>query len=148
LIYLPLVEGVAQPLVSSEALPAVRGGNETILVVEDEESVRELVAEILGPYGYNLLDARSGREALQTCKEHESSIHLLLTDVVMPEMGGVQLAQDLGRKHPHLKVLFMSGYASRAAANHSILEPGADYIQKPFTPGKLARKVRQVLDSA
>jgi DNA-binding NtrC family response regulator len=101
---------------------------------------------MLEPHGYTMLKARSGREALQTCKQYEGPIHLLLTDVVMPEMSGVQLAQDLGRTRSLLKVLFMSGYATHAAANHSILEPGADYIQKPFTPGKLARKVRQVLD--
>jgi len=145
-IYLPFAEGVPQPLLSGEGLPAVRGGQETILVVEDEESVRELVGEMLGPHGYTVLMARSGREALQTCKQYEGPIHLLLTDVVMPEMSGLQLAQDLGRRRPLLKVLFMSGYATHAAANHSILEPGADYIQKPFTPGKLGRKVRQVLD--
>ncbi|MGD0091629.1 MAG: response regulator [Planctomycetota bacterium] len=147
-IYLPLAEGVVQPVRPSATLPAVRGGQETILVVEDEDPVRELVREMLEPNGYTVLLAPSGRAALRACAEHTGRVHLLLTDVVMPEMSGVQLAQDLGKTQTNLKVLFMSGYATHAIMNNSILERGAEFIQKPFTPGKLARKVREVLDEA
>jgi signal transduction histidine kinase/DNA-binding response OmpR family regulator len=121
-------------------------GSETILLVEDEDVVRGLARQILQQAGYNVLDAGSGDEALRMCREHSDPIHLLLTDVVMPETSGKEIAQSLTSLRPGTCVLFMSGYTDDAIVHHGVLDSNVEFIQKPFTPVALARKVREVLD--
>ncbi len=122
-------------------------GNETILLVEDEDLVREMIGESLASYGYRVRVASSGSEAIGLCAVNGETIHLMLTDVVMPGMSGVELARRLAPLRPEMKVLFMSGYASNAILHEGILEPGVGFLQKPFTTDSLARKVRQVLNA-
>jgi PAS domain S-box-containing protein len=142
LVYLARVHGAADSPsnVSPRTLP--RGGNETILLVEDEESVRRLATLLLERSGYRLLVASSGEEALQTARAFAGEIDLLLTDVVLPGLNGRRLADLLRAERPRTKVVFASGYFD----DRGILEPGSDFIQKPFDPDTLARSVRRALD--
>jgi PAS domain S-box-containing protein len=146
-IYLPRVDEPLKEIrerVVSEELPR---GSETILAVEDEEKVRKLAVQILKGQGYTVLEASHGEEAMKVAKEHGGDgIQLLLTDVVMPGMSGSELAKTLGSLLPKMRVLYMSGYTDNAIVHHGVLEEGVNYIQKPFTVGALARKVREVLD--
>ena len=121
-------------------------GNETILVVEDEEQVRDITVQILEAQGYNMLEASSGEVALALCAEYREEIHLLITDVVMPGMSGKDLADRLTLTRPEMRVIYMSGYTDNAIVQHGILQEGIDFINKPFMAGALAVKVRQVLD--
>jgi len=121
-------------------------GTETILLVEDDEMVRKLVNKVLDNEGYRLLEAANGVAALSICAQYEEPIHLLLTDVVMPEMSGRELANRLAAVRPELKVLYMSGYTDDVIVHHGVLDEGTEFIQKPFTPDVLARKIREVLD--
>jgi CheY-like chemotaxis protein len=121
-------------------------GAETVLLVEDEEPVRLLTRQLLEQLGYRVLTAGLGREALQLSAQHAGPIHLLLSDVVMPHMAGRELAQRLISERPHLRVLFMSGYTDDVVAHHGVQAAGAAFLHKPFTPGVLAGKVREVLD--
>jgi len=121
-------------------------GTETILLVEDDEMVRKLVNEVLDNEGYRLLEAANGVAALSICAQYEEPIHLLLTDVVMPEMSGRELANRLAAVRPELKVLYMSGYTDDVIVHHGVLDEGTEFIPKPFTPDVLARKIREVLD--
>jgi PAS domain S-box-containing protein len=123
-------------------------GSETILLVEDEDAVCSLVKEVLESSGYEVLEAKGAHEALEVGERHKKHIHLLLTDVVMPHMSGRELAEHLAPLHPETKVLYMSGYADHAVLHHSLLDPGTALLQKPFTAEALARKLREVLDSA
>jgi PAS domain S-box-containing protein len=121
-------------------------GTETVLLVEDEEMVRKLARQILETCGYKVLEAPHGGAALLVCECHDGPIHLMLTDVVMPEMSGRELMQRLSPLRPEMQVLFMSGYTEHAVVYHGVLEAETHFIQKPFTPEALARKVREVLD--
>jgi len=123
-------------------------GSGTILLAEDEEIVRNLVREVLETYGYRVLEAASGVRALLICERHRESIDLLLTDVVMPEMSGRELANRLAQLHPEMTVLFMSGYTDDAIVRHGVLKEEVLFIQKPFAPDDLARKVKEVLGSS
>jgi len=145
-IYLPLVD---EPVVEvdEKEIGGPPLGNETILVVEDEEEVRKLVARSLKKQGYKVLEASQGKEVFSLCEEQGGPIHLMVTDVVMPEMTGVELAKHIKLVYPEMKVLYMSGYNSdRVAIDCENLEKGIEFIQKPFTVYRLARKVREVLD--
>ena len=145
-LYFPRVEETAMAVPGGAILPTeeVRG-SETVLVVEDEEPVRRMVREILAQYGYTVLEARNGGEAVDLCSRHRGTIHLMLTDVVMPGMNGVELSKRLAHDHPGMKVLFMSGYTADAIVHQGILDPGIAFLHKPFTMDSLARKVREVL---
>ncbi|MFQ5817672.1 MAG: response regulator, partial [Terriglobia bacterium] len=130
---------------SEEAEARLRAA--TVLVVEDEEPVRKVVREFLESMGYSVLEARDGGEAMQIAGGHPGPIHLLVTDVVMPGMGGPELARGLKPLRPDLKVLYMSGYPDNARGQHGAFERGAAVLHKPFTLDELARKVRDVLES-
>jgi two-component system cell cycle sensor histidine kinase/response regulator CckA len=145
-VYLPRAEGVAEPS-TSQAVVSTLGGSETILLVEDDESVRKLACQVLGRKGYRVLSAGKIEEALQIAETLDSPIHLVLTDVVMPGMSGSELVGRLHFLRPEIKVLFMSGYADRAIVHHGIIEAEMSFLQKPFTPTLLAQKVREVLES-
>ena len=123
-------------------------GSETILLVEDDEYVRTLAQKCLQRFGYRVLSAPSGPEALELAKQEESPIHLLLTDVVMPRMSGRELAMRIRPMHSGTRVLYMSGYTDEAVINHGIVEPGTHFLQKPFNPSELGQKVRDVLGAA
>jgi PAS domain S-box-containing protein len=146
-IYLPRVEQraeEAEPGPVRAAEPAA--GDETVLVVEDDRAVREVVAETLAQRGYRVLRAPDGQTALELARGLQDPVHLLLTDIVMPGMTGRELAQALSSEHSQVKVLYMSGYTDDAVVRHGVLEHGVPYLQKPFTPDALALKVREVLD--
>jgi len=147
-VYLPMVDGAE--LVNSSAPPADAAGlngSETILLVEDDEQVRVLVRTILRRYGYDVLDAQSGGDALLLCEQYSSPIHLLLTDVVMRRMSGRELAERLLVERPDMRVLYMSGYTDDAVVRHGIFYSKVAFIQKPITPVPLVRKVREALDA-
>ncbi len=144
----PIASG--QPSAQVVALAPEHGtlrGTETILVVEDEARVRLLTRAILTRYGYTVLEAQNGDEALRLCEQHARPIDLLLTDVVMPRMGGLQLSERLRASLPGLKVIFMSGYSDDAVLRHGLRSKTLAVIQKPITPEPLARKIRAVLDA-
>jgi len=121
-------------------------GSETILLVEDEDLVRGLTKKILMQAGYNVLDAKGGAEAIRACRAHNGPIDLLVTDVVMPELSGKEVADQLLESRPAIRVLFMSGYTDEAIVHHGVLDASVDFIQKPFTWIALTRKVRDVLN--
>jgi len=142
-IYLPRAEEAAQ----SHAAPAPRaaaGGNETLLLVEDEESVRELVRDTLTSRGYRVVEAENGEAGLAAAARHSGTIHLVITDVVMPGMGGREMAKRLAQTHPETKILFLSGYTEDAVISDGGPESAA-FLQKPFTLQHLSRKVRELL---
>ncbi|RLC20096.1 MAG: response regulator [Deltaproteobacteria bacterium] len=120
-------------------------GTETILVAEDDEKVLDITRRMLKGYGYRVLTARDGREAMRVAAEHNGPIHLLLTDVIMPEMDGRELANRLREKRPDLRALFMSGYTGNMISHRNILDGDVAFIQKPFAREVLAVKVRKVL---
>jgi two-component system cell cycle sensor histidine kinase/response regulator CckA len=142
LVYLTRVHGAADSLSNVTPRFLSRGGTETILLVEDEESVRRLASLLLERSGYRLLVASSAEEALETARGYAGQIDLLLTDVVLPGLNGRRLADLLGPERPSMKVVFASGYFDE----RGILEPGSDFIQKPFNPETLARSIRRALD--
>jgi two-component system cell cycle sensor histidine kinase/response regulator CckA len=146
-IYLPRVADDGEPLPARPPVVWPAGGGETILLVEDEAGVRELAREVLEEAGYPVVEASDPEQALRIAEQHDGPIHLLLTDVVMPRIDGPELARRLLAARPRLKVLFMSGYTDGAVAEQRLLERGTAFLQKPFTPDALARKVRQVLDA-
>jgi CheY-like chemotaxis protein len=143
-IYLPLIEAPVDELPANPA-PSMPTGTETILLVEDEDGVRELLEEILAGQGYRVMAASRGSEALQMAELADDEIQLLVTDVVMPQMSGRELAMRMRAQRPSLRVLYLSGYTEEAIAHHGVIEPDAAFLQKPFTREDLARKIRDVL---
>jgi two-component system, cell cycle sensor histidine kinase and response regulator CckA len=146
-VYLPRVDAevdVTRPQVTPQTLY----GTETVLLVEDEEQVRTIVLSILRRQGYRVIPAQHAGEALLLCEQHPGPIDLLLTDVVMPQMSGPQLAKRLASTRPEMKVLYMSGYTDDSIVRHGVLETGVAFLQKPVTPASLAKRVREVLDEA
>lgn len=144
-VYLPRVDEPLEEL-REEAIREIPRGSETVLVVEDDETVRKLAVRLLRKQGYKVLEASDGGKALILCEQYKDPIHLILTDVVMPGMSGRQLVERLQKIHPESRELYMSGYTDNAILHHGVLEQGIEFVQKPFTLEKLARKVRQVLD--
>ena len=146
-VYLPRNDAAEIDVYVPTASIAPPKGNETILLVEDEEPVRVLARNILRRYGYHVLDAQSGGDALVVSEQHREPIHLLLTDVVMPRMSGRQLAERLKPTRPDMRILYMSGYTDDAVVHHGVKDSGVAFLQKPITPESLTRKVREVLDA-
>lgn len=146
-IYLPESEEFAADVREHERLGELPGGSETVLLVEDEESLRELNHELLEALGYTVIEAAHGAEALDRAEQYGDPIHLLVTDVVMPGMSGRELAERLAMTRPEVKVLYLSGYTDHVIVHHGMLKPGIAFLQKPFTRETLARKLREVLGS-
>jgi two-component system, cell cycle sensor histidine kinase and response regulator CckA len=148
-IYLPRVDAAPDPAETRRRTPAlaVPRGHETLLLVEDEEGVRELIKEWMGGHGYTVLTAAHGNEALALASSYDRPIHLLIADVVMPQMGGPALAQALQPLRPEMRIIYVSGYADEAIGDPRVLEAGAAFLQKPFTLDSLLRKVREILDA-
>jgi DNA-binding NtrC family response regulator len=121
-------------------------GSETVLIVEDDDALRNITKKMLQKYGYNILEAENGEKALNIGETHEGPIHLLLTDVVMPVMSGSDLSEKLQSIRPETRVIYMSGYTDNAIVHHGILKQKINFIEKPFSPESLSKKVRQVLD--
>ncbi|HLB81679.1 MAG TPA: response regulator [Gemmatimonadales bacterium] len=144
-IYLPQVDAPAEDLASAGSTRAP-GGTETVLLVEDAAAVRAVAKQVLERLGYTVLEAPNGQAALHLAQQHRGEIHMLLTDVVMPGMSGREVAERLARARSGIKLLFASGYTDDSIVRHGILESGTAYLQKPFSPESLARKVREVLD--
>ncbi len=145
-IYLPRVEGAAESRPSSRPTPGRHQGHETLLLVEDEEIIRRVVRESLRMNGYTVLEAADGSQAIAICEERNQPLDLLITDVIMPLMSGPELVRRVNRVRPDLAVLYISGYTDRALIHQGMREAGTAFLQKPFTPDTLARKVREVLD--
>ena len=140
---------VKEPLDTGDPAPAAARpgrGSETVLVIEDEQVVRDLACDVLKMHGYRVLKARTCGEARKTCEEHDGPIHLLLLDVVMPVMNGPELLRTLAGVRSGMKVLYMSGYAHEAIVHRGVLPPDDAFLQKPFAPDVLASRVREVLD--
>jgi CheY-like chemotaxis protein len=146
-IYLPRAEEVLEPKRASAGPQELPKGTETVLVAEDDETLRRLIYEILQSSGYAVLEAGRGEEALRLAGEHAGPIHLLITDMVMPGMGGRDLAVRLAALRPETRVLYVSGYTDDAIVRHGVLESGLAFLQKPFVPEILLRKVREVLEA-
>jgi CheY-like chemotaxis protein len=145
-VYLPPVEApVAAGKALADAAP-FPAGHETLLLVEDEDAVRVITRHVLERCGYVVLEAQGGKEALQICHDYDEPIDLLVTDVVMPHMSGRQLAEQLKRLHPEMKVLYLSGYSGDAVVRHGVLEAEDAFLQKPFSASAVAYRVREVLD--
>ena len=147
-IYFPVTEEAIEERAVEKVSDDALRGTETILVVDDSEALRPVVTRILRHYGYAVIEAAGGDEAVRLAERESNPIHLLLTDIVMPGMSGPELARDLLRWHPALRVLFMSGYAENAIVREGLRQPSAGFIEKPFSPETLAREVRRALDAA
>jgi CheY-like chemotaxis protein len=145
-IYLPQSDQGDRKLGGTSSTTAPASGSETILIVEDEQSVRDLAGSVLERKGYTVLAASDGEKALHLSKAHAGDIQLVITDEIMPGMRGHELAEVMRTLRPQIKVLFISGYTDAAAIHEGVLAEGIQFLQKPFTPDALARKVRSVLD--
>jgi CheY-like chemotaxis protein len=147
-VYLPSIAAAgatgAQESVEEAAMP----GNETLLVVEDDGAVRTVIAKVLRQAGYRVVEAGTDEEALKLCSKPKPDIHLIVTDLVMPGLGGRALAKELQSLRPQVRVLYMSGYTEDAIMRHRFIEREAAFIGKPFTPERLTSKVRELLDAA
>jgi len=146
-IYLPRADAAVEIAAASAAPARPQRGTETILLVEDEDGVRALARQLLSKHGYAVLDARHSGEALLLCERHSGQIHLLLTDVILAQMSGRELADRLSKIRPEMRVLYMSGYSGDAVARHGISDFEGAFLQKPFNTESLISKVREVLDA-
>jgi CheY-like chemotaxis protein len=144
-IYLPAVQEEIEPAVPEETATQLVGGSETILLVEDAMTLREIISEELQALGYQVLAAASSEEAIEAVRQYGTPVHLLLTDIVMPRMSGPELATRVAALHPETRVLYMSGYDSDKLAGFPAGDPGAAFIHKPFAVRSLADKLREVL---
>jgi PAS domain S-box-containing protein len=146
-VYLPRADdAVPSAKCPSESLK-IHKGTETVLLVEDEDSLRSMLKFVLLSSGYTVLEAREGQEAIKVAEQYQGTIHLLVTDVVMPRMSGRQLADLLAKDRPEMRILYISGYTDEAVIRHGVLEASVAFLQKPFSPNNLARKVREALDT-
>jgi CheY-like chemotaxis protein len=147
-IYLPRVDEAVESLEPAPPAAEPQRGTETVLLAEDEDELRSVAREILEMYGYTVLEAHHPDEALLIAERHSGPIPVLVTDVVMPKMSGRDLARRLAPLRPEMRVLYISGYTDEAIVRHGVLDPGTAFLEKPFNPDELARKVREVLDRA
>jgi PAS domain S-box-containing protein len=147
-IYLPRVADALSPTTPGTPEDQLPRGTETVLLVEDDKGVRSMCRHQLEDLGYRVLETRDAKQALEAAAEYPGDIQLLLTDVVMPGMNGKHLSEQLSKAHPRLKTLFVSGYTDNAIVHHGVLDNGVAFLQKPFSPTALSRKVRDVLDRA
>jgi two-component system cell cycle sensor histidine kinase/response regulator CckA len=145
-IYLPRVDAAPVERRADIASGVPLRGTETVLLVEDEEALRNITRKALLRFGYTVLEAPNGEAALEVAAQHDGPIHVLVTDVVMPGMTGRRLAEQLAALRPGIRVLFASGYTDDAIVRLGVLEPGTAFLQKPFTQEELSHKIRQVLD--
>jgi CheY-like chemotaxis protein len=146
-IYFPTIEGELDALNVKKEKDSSPRGSETVLLVEDEPSVRDLANRLLKQQGYRVLEAANGEEALRLAQDTDGErIHLLLTDVVLPQMSGKELADQFKSSRPDLKVLYMSGYTDFAVVHQGVLNPGTHFLQKPFSLETLSQKIREALD--
>jgi DNA-binding response OmpR family regulator len=144
-VYLPRVDEVHEAPSAAQAAPRAQRGTETILIVEDEEAVRELIQTVLTEKGYDVIPSLDPQHAEQIAARFAGEIHLLLTDMVMPGMSGRELAERISAKRRETRVLFMSGYTDNVITTGGMLEEGLAFLQKPFSPAALVQKVREVL---
>ena len=145
-IYLPRVKGDVEPEEKEQTPVDDPGGSETVLIVEDDDGLRKFAQKVLLQHGYRVLDAENGEDALRVIQAHEGQIDLMITDVIMPKMGGKKLAERLQPLYPQMKLIYMSGYTDNAILHHGVLAPELNFLEKPFSPESLARKVREALD--
>jgi CheY-like chemotaxis protein len=146
-IYLPCIEEKAAADEVRDTVAPLARGSETVLVVEDEEEVRRLAADVLKKCGYTVLETGDPLEALLIAERHARDIQLLITDMVMPAMGGTALAAEVIKSCPRVSLLYVSGYADQMVVAHGMVDPPGAFLQKPFHPGDLARVVRETLDA-
>jgi two-component system cell cycle sensor histidine kinase/response regulator CckA len=144
-IYLPRHAAEAVQPTADQTMMAKADGNETILLVEDEPMILDITRTMLEQHGYKVLAAETPAKAIRLAREHADEIHLLMTDVVMPEMNGRDLARNLLSLYPKLKRLFMSGYTANVIAHHGVLDKGVHFIQKPFSLDDVGKKVKEAL---
>jgi CheY-like chemotaxis protein len=144
-IYLPVIAAEAEEI-KPEVIPPVITGTETLLLAEDETGVREFTENLLKEYGYKVISAVDGQDAINEFKAYKNRIHLVLLDVIMPNKNGKEVYDEIKQIRPDIKVLFMSGYPANIIQKHDIIEKGFAYIEKPASPTKLLRKIREVLD--
>ncbi len=145
-VYLPAIDAPADPARRGTG-PGIAVGSETVMVVEDEDAVRRLAERVLRAAGYTVLGASRPTDALRLCRQHTGTIHLLLTDVIMPHISGRELAEQLVALRPEMRVIYTSGYTDDAIVRHGVLDPGTRFISKPFSAAALTNKVRDALDS-
>ncbi|HEV7501239.1 MAG TPA: ATP-binding protein, partial [Vicinamibacteria bacterium] len=146
-IYLPRIEAQQDAAAVTDAPTEVRGGTETIVLVEDEDGLRSLIREVLEDAGYRVIDAADPEHGLAAVRGEKGGIHILMTDVILPQMRGTELAERVRQISPDVRVLFMSGYTDQAIGQHAALSPGAHFLQKPFSLSALLEKVRVVMES-
>ena len=146
-VYLPKAKGDVKPIEEKSTSVSELGGSETILIVEDNDGLRKFAQIVLRQLGYKVLEAENGEDALRISAAHDGSINLVITDVVMPKMGGKETAKQLQPLYPQMKELYMSGYTENAIVHDGVLATGLNFIEKPFSREKLARKVRKILDT-
>ncbi len=145
-IYLPRHEGESEEIITNGGMENQLARGETVLVVEDEDSILQLCKRMLTELGYSVLTANTPEESINMAKTHDKEIHLLMTDVVMPRMNGRDLAEHLQAVYPAIKILFMSGYTANVIAHHGVLEKGIHFVTKPLSRQVLAAKVREALE--
>ena len=146
-VFLPRIDLPAEPTPRPRET-AIQRGTETVLLVEDEPLVRDIAKSALSDQGYQVLEAEHGEEALVVAREHGAEIQLVLTDVVMPKMGGRELVEQLRKVRPAIRVLYMSGYTAASIDEQDVVEPGTSFLRKPFALAEMLGKVREVLDGA
>jgi two-component system sensor histidine kinase EvgS len=147
-IYLQKHSGRIEEIIDNNAQQVPAGHGETILMVEDEKTIMKMGQLMIEKLGYQVLTADTPGKALHLAEQHSGEIDLLITDVIMPEMNGRVLADQLNNLYPNIKMLFMSGYTANIIADHGVLDKGVHFIQKPFSKKDLAQKLREVLDKA
>jgi CheY-like chemotaxis protein len=145
-VFLPRYTGPRPAVPGRGDRRGLPGGSETLLLVEDEAAVRSSARRLLEGHGYTVIEARHGADALRILEEGHRRIDLVLTDLVMPEMGGRELVERVRARHPAMKVLFMSGYSERALTVDGVMPPGTGFMEKPFTVEQLTRRTREILD--